>query len=644
MKIGSIKQICLPIIILFLIFLAASPATSAQPLVVDYMDIDVDINNGYVITTVEEKLTNQMDDAVFDDFSIFLPEEAFISGFSIIIDGEEYKSSVLPKEEASEKFEEATSEGKTAGLLETEDRNRFAYALSFEPHQSIVVRLTYEQALKKALGEYEYTQFLRSDHDVNNLSVNISISSVNKILSLDTPGFTGANVEYLSITDGQVTYNADSLPDSDLTVVFTTNNPPLTGDILFYEIDDQGYMMHVFSPTEEDLGTTALSKDIIFVIDKSGSMRGVKIDQVKRVFTNIIYGLPSNDRFNVIFFDGYVHTYSNQLMQVNSSTKKKSIEFVNELDADGSTNINDALVTALRMFENESENVPIIVFLTDGEPTAGVTSPYMIRENIKETNTAEVSIFTIAFGIDQESYYDFLKGMSLENYGKAERFYLADDSEEGIGDFYQTISTPLITDMKFTYSGQVLEKNGKSSYNGQVSEIVNTGKNNLFAGSDAIVLGKYRPGTHTVTSMVEATTRTGKQDFTGQVTVISKEENAFIPRLWAYTTINDLMNRIEVEGETEELVSSVTDLSLEFGFVTPYTSLFVEIPDATTTDEVEKMVSDEMEPVDEACVEAEIPTEEVDSEAAEEALPGFEIIYSIVGMMAVACLLLRRRN
>lgn len=644
MKIGSIKQICLPITILFLIFLAASPATAAQPLVVDYMDIDVDINNGYVITTVEEKLTNQMDDAVFDDFSIFLPEEAFISGFSIIIDGKEYKSSVLPKEEASEKFEEATSEGKTAGLLETEDRNRFAYALSFEPHQSIVVRLTYEQALKKALGEYEYTQFLRSDHDVNNLSVNISISSVNKILSLDTPGFTGANVEYLSITDGQVTYNADSLPDSDLTVVFTTNNPPLTGDILFYEIDDQGYMMHVFSPTEEDLGTTALSKDIIFVIDKSGSMRGVKIDQVKRVFTNIIYGLPSNDRFNVIFFDGYVHTYSNQLMQVNSSTKKKSIEFVNELDADGSTNINDALVTALRMFENESENVPIIVFLTDGEPTAGVTSPYMIRENIKETNTAEVSIFTIAFGIDQESYYDFLKGMSLENYGKAERFYLADDSEEGIGDFYQTISTPLITDMKFTYSGQVLEKNGKSSYNGQVSEIVNTGKNNLFAGSDAIVLGKYRPGTHTVTSMVEATTRTGKQDFTGQVTVISKEENAFIPRLWAYTTINDLMNRIEVEGETEELVSSVTDLSLEFGFVTPYTSLFVEIPDATTTDEVEKMVSDEMEPVDEACVEAEIPTEEVDSEAAEEALPGFEIIYSIVGMMAVACLLLRRRN
>jgi len=555
-------------IVIFLLLIALTQVTSAQP-VVDYMHIKADVNNGYAVTTVEEKLSNGLDVPAEDDFKFLIPDEAFISGFSLIIDGKEYIASVLPKKEAQEKFQQAASQGKSAGLLESKNKNMFSYSLSFASRQSIIVRLKYEQAVKKSMGKYEYVLFLRntdSAHNIDDLSVNLSITSLNDITTLETPGFQGANIKYISTTSGQVTYSANALPDKDITVVYTTNNPPLNGDMLFYSMGGQGYMMHVFSPTEKDLGTTAMSKDIVFVIDKSGSMSGEKIIQVKNVFTKIISDLPPDDFFNVIFFDTSMRTYSNVLMEANTKNKADAANFVNTLEAVGGTNINQALLDSLAMFNTGSKRVPIIVFLTDGEPTEGITSPYVIRKNIKEANIASVSIFTIAFGIENEANYDFLKALSLENYGKAQRFFLEGKVEEEMTDFYKTISTPLITDMSFTYNA--------------VSDAVNTGQNNLFAGSDAIVLGKYSGST--ISSDIAATTRTGSRNFKNSFNVVSRPENSFIPRLWAYTKIKKLMDRIDVEGETDTLVSSVTRISLDFKFVTPYTSLFVEVPKNAT--------------------------------------------------------------
>ncbi|MDO9097709.1 MAG: VWA domain-containing protein, partial [Candidatus Methanoperedens sp.] len=262
--------------------------------------------------------------------------------------------------------------------------------------------------------------------------------------------------------------------------------------------------------------------------------------------------------------DASTRAFSTTLMEANTKNKADAANFVNSLDANSGTNINQALLDAFSMF-GKSSRVPIIVFLTDGAPTEGITSPYVIRKNIREANKLKVSIFTIAFGIEDESNYDFLKALSLENYGKAQRFYLGGGGvEEEMKSFYKTISTPLITDMGFTYNA--------------VSDVVNTGQNNLFAGSDAIVLGKYSVGTSSISSDVTAITRTGNRNFKNSFNVVSKPENSFIPRLWAYTTIRKLMDRIDVEGETEPLKSEITKLSLEFKFVTPYTSLFVEVP------------------------------------------------------------------
>ncbi len=640
--------------IVFLFMLALVQGAQAVP-VVDYMHISADVNNGYAVTTVEEKLTNTLDIPAEDEFRFLIPDEAFISGFTLIINGKEYVADVLPQKEAQEKFEEAASQGRSAGLLESRNKNLFSYSLSFETGQSIIVKLKYEQAIKKSLGNFEYVLFLRNTdttHSINSLSVNLTISSLNDITTLETPGFTGASKKYLSATSGRISYSANAMPDTDLTVVYTTNNPQLNGDMLFYNMGGQGYMMHVFSPNETDLGTTALSKDIVFVIDKSGSMSGEKIAQVKSVFTKIISDLPPDDYFNVIFFDTDMRTYSSSLMEANTKNKADAANFVNSLDANGGTDINQALLDAVGMFKADSQRVPIIVFLTDGEPTEGITSPYVIRKNIKDANKAKVLIFTIAFGIENEANYDFLKALSLENYGKAQRFFQEGKVEEEMTDFYKTISTPLITDMSFTYNG--------------VSDVVNTGQFNLFAGSDAIVLGKYSGST--ITSDVAATTRTGSRNFKNSFNVFSKPENSFIPRLWAYTKIKNLMDKIDIEGETDTLVSSVTSISLEFKFVTPYTSLFVEVPTnatktttATAIDAkaeaasiVPQSVTPGVTPPAAYTVMATAPAAALTTAVAAQttkaaaattkAEPGFEFVPALIGLLIIKYLVLRRRR
>ncbi|PXF60233.1 MAG: hypothetical protein C4B59_09760 [Candidatus Methanogaster sp.] len=553
--------------------------SSPSHAVIDYLHITADVKNGYAVTSVEEKLTNSHDTATDDEFKFLIPDGAFISGFCLVIDGVEYEADVLPKKEADERFEAAVSEGRTAGILKTKKANIFAHSLSFAPHQSIIVRLTYEQPVKKMLGEYEYVLSLRdidAVHNVPELYVNITVTSVNRIIDVKTPGFDGGDVKYISSTKARVTYGAKALPDRDLTIVFITDSTSINGEMLFYETDGhggQGYLMHVFSPSVADLGTTNLSKEIIFVIDRSGSMSGDKIAQVKNVFTGIIADLPPDDYFNVIFFDNDVMLFRDTLMEANAQTKAEAANFVDALESGGGTNINDALLTALGMFEPDTGRVPIIVFLTDGEPTAGVTSPYVIRENVKAANEVEVSVFTIAFGIEDEENYDFLRALSLANCGTAERFYPSTNAETAINTFYETIATPVITDMGFSYSDV------------DASDIVNTGYGTLFAGSDATTLARYPAGTGSIDSSIDAVTRTGKREFDETFSVVSGSENAFIPKLWAYTKIRRLMDRMLIEGETNSLVSEVTELSLEFGFVTPYTSLFVEMP--TTIGETE---------------------------------------------------------
>jgi uncharacterized protein YegL len=647
----DIKKSSVRAVVLLLLSLACVslivPSMAQSNIESDYMNIDVMIHDGYAITTVEEKLENVNNDSVTDKFQFLIPEGAFMSAFSITIDGEEYQADILENEEAQQKFSEAVSSGRTAGLLETRDSELFSYSLNFEANQSIIVKLTYEQALTRTMDEYKYLQYLRSNHYVSNLNVNVDISSSTDVLSVDTPGFD-ADISYPSTDSAKIEYSSEGIPDSDMNVVFKTENTGADGQMLFYEVNGTGYFMHIFSPTADELDTSPLNKDIIFVIDKSGSMSGLKMEQVKVAFSSIIDELPEDDNFNVMFFDTNVDSYSEFILSATDENKNDSIALVISKHASGGTNINEALVAAVKMFGNSTDNVPIVVFLTDGEPTEGITSTAMIRRNVLKANEFDAALFTIAFGQEGSYDFNFLQALSLENQGIAVYFEENSEAAEGISNFYDTISTPLVTDLMFVYD--------------EGSDLVVTGKEHLFVGSDKIILGKYEENTATINAEVRGFTRDGSYDSEHDFSVQTSDENSFIPRLWAYNTIRNKLDEMKVEGETDELVSEVTALALEYSFVTPYTSFFVEIPQAEepvydsdsgesvaedamtvpTESYDSAMVMDDETESEEAMVDS-MPVEEPSDDSSEEASPGFGLVVTL-SMFGLAMLVFRNRG
>jgi hypothetical protein len=154
------------------------------------------------------------------------------------------------------------------------------------------------------------------------------------------------------------------------------------------------------------------------------------------------------------------------------------------------------------------------------------------------------------------------------------------------------------------------------------------------------VLGKYSGST--ITSDVAATTRTGSRNFKQSFQVVSKPENSFIPRLWAYTRIKNMMDRIDVEGETDMLVSGITNISLEFKFVTPYTSLFVEVP-RNATNTTATAIDTKPETIT-AAAAAPLAATYAKPPVATPAAPGFGIIFTMIGLLAVKYLIMRNNH
>jgi uncharacterized protein YegL len=489
---------------------------------IEFFEIVADINNNYAITEIQEKFVNPYDYAIDETFTFEIPAKAFISNFSLSIDNETYYAEIVSKDVGTEKYEEAKVNGTDAGLVEAQDKNIFSYSVSLSAYQEIIVGLRYEQYIEKSLGGYEYIIPFSGGYIVKNvndffleikLNSNLNINTMNVENYIDDTYIDTITSKYVRA----VLQSTNYFPTEDYIFKYELAAPPINGTMLNYNDGEQEFFFHIFSPQRSDLGGQAMDKDIIFVLDKSGSMQGEKIDQLQTAFDEIIYQLQPNDRFNLVIFDSIDREYKSDLIYADDDNQTDAVDYIYSISAGGSTNINEAMLTALGMFEYSETRVPIIVMLTDGLPTAGVTNTETIRENVRNANTADVAIFCLGFGFDVD--FEFLKAMALENYGHAQRIYQDEDASEQITGFYDTISTPLLKSLKFKYSTGT-------------SEIYPTEVEQLFEGAEVVVVGKYSGSSNSITSTVEATDRKGSRIFEETFKLEVDTNYSFIPRFW----------------------------------------------------------------------------------------------------------------
>ncbi len=346
-----------------------------------------------------------------------------------------------------------------------------------------------------------------------------------------------------------------------------------------------GYFMLVGSlPSGMSEDREPLKREVVLVLDRSGSMRGEKIEQAKSAAIQVVEGLEDGETFNIIDYSDTIASFAAAPVVKDKESAKKAREYIAGLKAGGGTNILDAMLEATR--PTPAENfVPIVLFLTDGLPTIGERSEIKIREKVEASNTAKRRIFTFGVGSDVNS--PLLNAIATKSRAASTFVLSNEDVEAKVSQVFKRLAGPLLAEPKLT----VLGADGMPVTT-RLREVMPTNLPDMFDGDQVIVLGKFMGGQEPVRFRLEgkAGGRVVSYDFTGEVTSASAR-NGYVPRLWASSKIGMLLDEIrqagagEVDqGRMKEIVDEVVALSTKFGILTEYTAFLATEPENVAFD------------------------------------------------------------
>uniref|UniRef100_A0A3B4Z9T3 Inter-alpha-trypsin inhibitor heavy chain family member 6 n=1 Tax=Stegastes partitus TaxID=144197 RepID=A0A3B4Z9T3_9TELE len=558
--------------------------------VTDY-HVKCSVVSRYAVTTVQSSVWNQLPIIKEAAFEVDLPSSAFISNFTTS-NGKVYVAQVKERAAARKIYDAAKKQGKTAGLVATErEIEKFRVAVSVPSGARMSFFLSYEELLPRRLGRYELSLGLRPGQLVQNLTLDIDVTERTGISFIkgetEAPSSTRversagcARVHYSPTPQQQNSISSKGL-NADFIIQYDVNLRDLMGDVQVYD----GYFVHYFAPR----GLPVVPKDVIFVIDVSGSMIGTKIKQTKQAMSTILGDLREGDHFNIITFSDKVHTWKKgRTVRATRQNVRDAREFVKRIIAEG-TNINAALLSAAQLVNPpssgsssrlSSHRVPLVIFLTDGEATIGVTSGDTILSNAKKA-LGLASLFGLAFGDDAD--FLLLKRLALDNRG----VYEDADAALQLKGFYDEVASPLLSDIQLSYLDD------------QAFDITRSLFPNYFQGSELVVAGRVKAGVKDLKVSVSATDSKQRMKVENDVLISHAKRNgstdsldcsgglegisSFVHRLWAYFTIKELLlaKLNATDPATQRLLADkATNLSLKYNFVTPVTSLVVVKPDA----------------------------------------------------------------
>ncbi|XP_071532831.1 inter-alpha-trypsin inhibitor heavy chain H6-like isoform X3 [Panulirus ornatus] len=589
----------------------------------------------YAVTTVTCKIRNPSLDAQEAVFSIMLPANAFISNLTIEAGGRNYSSLVREKEEARRIYDKAKTRGRNTAIVHQREREtmRFRVDVTVSEQDEVIFYLTYEELLIRRLGVYAHKINIHPGYPVKDLLVDVTIHETRDISILRVDKVPGGKDFRNAVTEwreggrtARLQFDPDPgmIPDNkvihgQLVVHYDVERALDAGDVQI----EEGYFVHFFAPI--DLQYTP--KHITFLIDTSGSMEGIKLMQVKEALHHILTDLNAGDTFNIIRFSSSTHKLG--MMHYTKSSVRKAKKYIDNLEADGATDIDSGLKMALSRrrlpprihfphhnylqactvkgrsigrkpnlsllpvaIEEEMEVVVpesvrphIIVLLTDGQPTVGVTSHSAILKNVRERNKEGATIFCLGFGTGADM--KLLERISLQNHGGARKIYEDADAAEQLKNFYQELSTPILLDVQFSYSGDAV----------QMDSLSNTHFYNYFKGTELVVTGQTGPDlVGGIRANITGQGRNGEffMGVTDWNSVVPPDHHLldhlhlaptprnFIRRLWAFLKVKDLLEKEKAaKGLHEKAVARKKALliALENHFVTPLTSLVVVQPD-----------------------------------------------------------------
>ena len=392
-------------------------------------------------------------------------------------------------------------------------------------------------------------------------SVSIDIDVPWEVRSLIAPGL---NLDIDRESDGELTADWESgdgwTAASNFRLYLAGGDGLIDTRILTYrEGDDDGFFALLFTPVLDI--DVAVPRDVVLVLDTSGSMEGDKIEQARDAAAYVLSRLGSDDRFAVVSFSRNVRVYGDGLEA--ASKADAAIEYVRDLDAAGGTNISESLTTAFDLLSGDRPS--IVIFLTDGLPTVGVENTNAILDIADRAAPDRAQLFAFGVGYDVDTV--LLDALATQFVGTSH--YVSPDEriDSEVGHLYERVSTPVLTDVEIEINGGEVEALAPSTISG------------LFAGQQALLTGRYAdPGPMTV--VVRGNSFEGPEVFEYSLTLPTRDTaEPTVAQLWAQRRVADLLTEIRVEGPRDSLIGEIVALATRFGIVTPYTSYLAEEPE-----------------------------------------------------------------
>jgi uncharacterized protein YegL len=540
-----------------------------SPLPIKSINFTTTINGQVARTHVEQVFLNPNRWAAEGTFYFPIPESASIEEFALWVDGKRVVGELVEREKARQTYNDIVRQLRDPGLLEYVGKNLFqARVFPIAPGSEQKIEIRFSQVLKSEHGTVKYEYPLGAGHNtlrqpIGSVAGRIALVSNVPIKNIYSPTYSlevtrsGETRAAISFEQSQVT------PDQDFVLYYALSEKEFGLSLLTHrEKGKEGYFLALLSPKVEIKEKETVPKDIVFVLDTSGSMSEEgKLDKAIVALKFGIRSLHAGDRFNVVHFASDEHVFETKLLPATPANFDRGIEYVSKLEANGGTDIDSALEAALTMFSADARP-HFVVFLTDGLPTVGEQNISRILARAKEANASQARIFAVGVGYDVNTH--LLDPLADETHGLAEYIAPKEEMETRVSNIFTKVNSPVLTHLKLDF-GDV-----------KVIDLYPKSLPDLFKGSQLVLLGRYTTeGSATVKLTGEVGGGKRELPFSLQTFPAENSDNDFIPRLWAVRRVGFLLDQIRLNGESKEVKDEITRLATKYGIATPYTSFLI---------------------------------------------------------------------
>jgi Ca-activated chloride channel family protein len=532
--------------------------------------IDADVRDQVAEVQISQTFHNPGSTVLESEFLFPLPEDGAIQNFVLLVDGRELPGKLLTKEEARRIYEEIVRTKRDPALLEYMGRGLYRTSVfPIPPGADRKVTMRYTLLCRRDRDLVEFTYPLSTQKftakPIQTLRVDVSIRSKERVKSIYCPS-DDASIDRSGEHEARIHFERrDLVPDHDFKLIYSLADDAIGASLLSYRPSrgEDGYFLLLASPPLRSTEERRQPKTVVFVLDRSGSMAGKKIEQARNALKAVLNNLREDDLFNIVVYDDRVESYRPELQRYSSRAREEAERYVDNIREGGSTNIDEALKTALKQIQDD-ERPGYVLFLTDGLPTAGETRELAIAENCNNGNAHRARVFCFGVGFDVNAR--LLDRLSGGNRGASEYVNPDEDIEAHVARFSSKLTSPVLADLKIELTGTDLNR----TYPKDLPD--------LFEGGQLVWVGRYtRSGPTTIRISGKVGREHQTLEYPGELaTTDLGSSHAFVERLWAVRRLGALIDQIDLQGQNRELVDELVALSTKYGILTPYTSFLAD--------------------------------------------------------------------